>query len=77
MPLVQDVVDAEDFEDASEDAGERPVIGWLLNAHLALGTGSGKVYAFDADEETVQELWPKIVGPMRTVPRIVQRVSPG
>lgn len=52
LPFVQDVVDAE----APEDAGEWPVIGWLLNAHLALDPGSGKVYAFDADEETVQEL---------------------
>lgn len=56
LPLVQDVVDAEDFEDAPEDAGEWPVIGWLLNAHLALDPVSGKVHAFDADEETVQEL---------------------
>lgn len=56
LPLVQDVVDAEDFEDASGDEGEWPVIGWLLNAHLALEPGSGKVHAFDADEETVQEL---------------------
>ncbi|MGW0804077.1 SUKH-4 family immunity protein [Nonomuraea sp. NPDC002799] len=56
LPLVQDVVDAEDFEDASDDAGEWPVIGWLLNVHLALDPGSGKVHAFDADEETVQEL---------------------
>ncbi|MFD3558691.1 SUKH-4 family immunity protein [Streptomyces sp. NPDC058686] len=56
LPLVQDVVDAEDFEDASQDAGEWPVIGWLLNAHLALDPGSGKVHAFDADEETVQAL---------------------
>ncbi|MFG2359161.1 SUKH-4 family immunity protein [Streptomyces sp. NPDC048521] len=56
LPLVQDVVDADDFEDAPEDAGEWPVIGWLLNAHLALDPGSGKVHAFDADEETVQEL---------------------
>ncbi|MBL1098313.1 SUKH-4 family immunity protein [Streptomyces coffeae] len=56
LPLVQDVVYIEDFEDAAEDAGEWPVIGWLLNAHLALDPGSGKVHAFDADEETVQEL---------------------
>ncbi|MFF5537244.1 SUKH-4 family immunity protein [Streptomyces cinerochromogenes] len=56
LPLVRDVVDVEDFEDASEDAGAWPVIGWLLNAHLALDPGSGKVHAFDADEETVQEL---------------------
>ncbi|MEV7196223.1 SUKH-4 family immunity protein [Streptomyces sp. NPDC093510] len=56
LPLVQDVVDAEDFEDAPQDAGQWPVIGWLLNAHLALDPGSGKVYAFDADEEAVREL---------------------
>jgi hypothetical protein len=56
LPLVQDVVDVEDFEDAPEDAGDWPVIGWLLNAHLALDPVSGKVHAFDADEETVQEL---------------------
>jgi hypothetical protein len=56
LPLVQDVVDVEDFEDASGEAGEWPVIGWLLNAHLALDPGSGKVHAFDADEETVREL---------------------
>ncbi|MFG3198096.1 SUKH-4 family immunity protein [Streptomyces sp. NPDC048208] len=52
LPLVRDVVDVEDFE----GAGEWPVIGWLLNAHLALDPGSGKVHAFDADEETAQEL---------------------
>ncbi|MGK5671502.1 SUKH-4 family immunity protein [Micromonospora sp. URMC 106] len=56
LPLVRDVVDVEDFEGASEGAGEWLVIGWLLNAHLALDAGSGKVHAFDADEETVQEL---------------------
>ncbi|MFJ8579312.1 SUKH-4 family immunity protein [Micromonospora sp. NPDC093277] len=56
LPLVQDIVYVEDFEDSSEDAGEWPVIGWLLNAHLALDPGSGKVHAFDADEETVQAL---------------------
>ncbi|MEU6665832.1 SUKH-4 family immunity protein [Streptomyces sp. NPDC046727] len=59
LPLVQDVVDAEDFEDfedALEDPGEWPVIGWLLNAHLALDPVSGKVYAVDPDEETVREL---------------------
>jgi hypothetical protein len=56
LPLVQDVVDAENFENASKDAGDWPVIGWLLNAHLALDPVSGKVYAFDPDEETVQEL---------------------
>ncbi|MET8582348.1 SUKH-4 family immunity protein [Streptomyces collinus] len=56
LPRVQDVVDVGDFEDAAEDAGEWPVVGWLLNAHLALDPGSGKVHAFDADAETVQEL---------------------
>ncbi|MFF5016042.1 SUKH-4 family immunity protein [Streptomyces sp. NPDC001165] len=56
LPLVQDVVYIEDFEDAAEGAGDWPVIGWLLNAHLALDPGSGKVHAFDADEATVQEL---------------------
>ena len=56
LPLVQDVVYVEDFEDAPEGAGDWPVIGWLLNAHLALDPGSGKVHAFDADEETVREL---------------------
>ncbi|WP_055569421.1 SUKH-4 family immunity protein [Streptomyces atriruber] len=56
LPLVQDVVDTEDFEDAPAGAGQWPVIGWLLNAHLALDPGSGKVLAFDADAENVQEL---------------------
>ncbi|MFI6105013.1 SUKH-4 family immunity protein [Streptomyces sp. NPDC051310] len=56
LPLVRDVIDTEDFVDASEDAGEWPVIGWLLTAHLALDTGSGKVYAFDTGEDAVQEL---------------------
>ncbi|MEU0275824.1 SUKH-4 family immunity protein [Streptomyces sp. NPDC006307] len=54
--LVHDVVDAEDFEDAPENAGRWPVIGWLLNTHLAFDPGSGKVHAFDADEETVRDL---------------------
>ncbi|MEU5592715.1 SUKH-4 family immunity protein [Streptomyces sp. NPDC020298] len=56
LPLVQSVVDVEDFEDASKDAGEWPVIAWLLNTHLALDASSGKVHAFDADQETWQEL---------------------
>ncbi|CAM5363515.1 hypothetical protein SALBM135S_08458 [Streptomyces alboniger] len=56
LPLVQDVVDTEDSADAPEGAGEWPVIGWLLNAHLALDPGSGTVHAFDADEETVRAL---------------------
>lgn len=55
LPLVQDVVSIEDFEDVVEGAGDWPVIGWLLNAHLALDPISGKVHAFDPDEETVQE----------------------
>ncbi|MGW1606366.1 SUKH-4 family immunity protein [Streptomyces eurythermus] len=56
LPLVRDAVCVEDFEDAPEGAGEWPVIGWLLNAHLALDPGSGRVHAFDTDEETVREL---------------------
>ncbi|MEU1799832.1 SUKH-4 family immunity protein [Streptomyces sp. NPDC019937] len=56
LPLVQDVVRVEDFEDAAEGAGGWPVIGWLLNAHLALDPVSGTVHAFDPDEETVAEL---------------------
>ncbi|WP_405618799.1 SUKH-4 family immunity protein [Streptomyces sp. NBC_00076] len=56
LPLVQDVVSIEDFEDAAEGAGDWPVIGWLLNAHLALDPVSGTVHAFDPDEETVTEL---------------------
>ncbi|MET8911288.1 SUKH-4 family immunity protein [Micromonospora sp. NPDC004551] len=56
LPLVRDVVDVADFEDVAEDAGEWPVIGWLLNAHVALDPGSGTVHAFDADEETAPEL---------------------
>ncbi|MET7289917.1 SUKH-4 family immunity protein [Streptomyces sp. NPDC005573] len=56
LPLVQDVVETGDFGNAPEGAGDWPVIGWLLNAHLALDPGSGTVHAFDADEETVREL---------------------
>ncbi|MEW2129058.1 SUKH-4 family immunity protein [Streptomyces sp. NPDC005435] len=56
LPLVRDAVPIEDFEDAPEGAGGWPVIGWLLNAHLALDPGSGRVYAFDADEQTAQDL---------------------
>ncbi|MEV6757150.1 SUKH-4 family immunity protein [Streptomyces sp. NPDC051214] len=56
LPLVQDVVHIEDFADAAPGAGEWPVIGWLLNAHLALDPVSGKVHALDLDEETVVEL---------------------
>lgn len=50
LPLVRDVVPV------GGGAGDRPVIGWLLNAHLALDPGSGVVYAVDADEETVRAL---------------------
>ncbi|MEU2023656.1 SUKH-4 family immunity protein [Streptomyces sp. NPDC016469] len=49
LPLVREVADA-------EGAGEWPVIGWLLNAHLALDPDSGTVYAVDPDEETVRAL---------------------
>ncbi|MFF4840915.1 SUKH-4 family immunity protein [Streptomyces collinus] len=56
LPRVQDVVDIEDFADVSEDADQWPVVGWLLNSHLALAPGSGKIHAFDADAEIVQEL---------------------
>ncbi|MGZ2359343.1 SUKH-4 family immunity protein [Streptomyces sp. 372A] len=50
LPLVGEVADAD------ERAGEWPVIGWLLNAYLALDPVSGTVYAVDPDEETVQAL---------------------
>ncbi|MET9594015.1 SUKH-4 family immunity protein [Streptomyces sp. NPDC006516] len=60
LPLVKDVVHAETLEDAPDGAGDWPVIGWLLDAHLALastpGSGSGAVYAFDLDEEGAREL---------------------
>ncbi|MEV7124990.1 SUKH-4 family immunity protein [Streptomyces sp. NPDC093260] len=62
LPLVRDVVSAEDlegFEDiegAAEGVGDWPVIGWLLNAHLVLAPASGRVYALDPGEETVREL---------------------
>ncbi|MFB6806521.1 SUKH-4 family immunity protein [Streptomyces sp. NPDC056387] len=56
LPIVQDVVDIADFEDAPQESGGWPVIAWLLNSHLALDPGTGKVHAVDADEETVQEL---------------------
>ncbi|MFG2814464.1 SUKH-4 family immunity protein [Streptomyces sp. NPDC048410] len=49
LPLVRDVVDV-------EDVGEWPVIGWLLNAHLAFDPRSGRVYAFDADDSTTRVL---------------------
>lgn len=56
LPLVGDVIHVEDVEDAPAGAGAWPVIGWLLNAHLALDPGSGAVHAFDPDEEAVQQL---------------------
>ncbi|MEU6387987.1 SUKH-4 family immunity protein [Streptomyces sp. NPDC046939] len=56
LPLVQDIVELDDFEDVPRGAGEWPVIGWLLNAHLALDPASGEVHAFDADEETARAL---------------------
>lgn len=56
LPRVQDVVHIEDFEGAAQGAGDWPVIGWLLNAHLALDPVSGKVHALDSDEESVVEL---------------------
>ncbi|MFE0484376.1 SUKH-4 family immunity protein [Streptomyces tendae] len=56
LPLVREVVHIEDFENAPQDSGAWPVIGRLLNAHLALAPASGAVHAFDADEETVREL---------------------
>ncbi|WP_329331525.1 SUKH-4 family immunity protein [Streptomyces sp. NBC_00663] len=56
LPLLHDVVNAEHFVDAPVGAGEWPVVGWLLNAHLALDPVSGKVYAVDNDDEIIQEL---------------------
>ncbi|WP_433281535.1 SUKH-4 family immunity protein [Micromonospora sp. CA-244673] len=70
LPLVQDVVDVEDFEDVSEDAGDWPVIGWLLNAHLALDPGSGRVHAFDADEATAQEVHTDVSSLVRVTVRL-------
>ncbi|WP_225826172.1 SUKH-4 family immunity protein [Streptomyces naphthomycinicus] len=70
LALVRDVADAASFEDASKDAGDWPVIGWLLNAHLALDPGSGKVYAVDADEETVRELHTDVSSLVRVTLRL-------
>lgn len=50
LPRVREVAEAD------EEAGEWPVIGWLLNAHLALDPASGVVHAFDPDEGTAQPL---------------------
>ncbi|MFD8538017.1 SUKH-4 family immunity protein [Streptomyces rubrogriseus] len=69
LPRVRDVVDTEDFEAASRDAGGWPVIGWLLNAHLALDPDSGKVYAFDPDEETVRQLHTDVSSLVRVTAR--------
>ncbi|MFD8807087.1 SUKH-4 family immunity protein [Streptomyces sp. NPDC059597] len=56
LPLVRDAVHLDDFEDLPQEAGDWPVIGRLLNAHLALDPGSGAVYALDADEQSAQQL---------------------
>lgn len=56
LPLVRDVVEAGELEGAPAGVGEWPVIGWLLNAHLALDPRSGAVHAVDPDEETVRQL---------------------
>ncbi|MFE4690695.1 SUKH-4 family immunity protein [Streptomyces sp. NPDC056749] len=56
LPLVRNVVHLENFVDAPHEAGGWPVIGWLLNSHLALDPVTGAVHAFDLDEETVQGL---------------------
>ncbi|MFJ6700710.1 SUKH-4 family immunity protein [Streptomyces sp. NPDC091272] len=55
---VRDVVDtvALELEEVLPGTGEWPVVGWLLNTHVALDPGTGKVYAFDADEGLVREL---------------------
>ncbi|MFJ8807483.1 SUKH-4 family immunity protein [Streptomyces sp. NPDC102490] len=69
LPAVGSVVDPGDFDDAPPDAGDWPAFGWLLNAHLALDPGSGKVYAFDADEETVRELHTDVSSLVRVAAR--------
>lgn len=56
LPLVKDLVHAETLEDAPAGAGDWPVIGWLLDAHLALAPGSGAVYAFGLEEERARKL---------------------
>ncbi|MEU3554394.1 SUKH-4 family immunity protein [Streptomyces fragilis] len=70
LSLVRETVHLEDFEDAPEGAGEWPVIGWLLNAHLALDPGSGKVFAFDSDEETAQALHTDVSSLVQVAARI-------
>ncbi|MFG2426950.1 SUKH-4 family immunity protein [Streptomyces sp. NPDC048590] len=49
LPLVRDVVRVVEFGHVGEEAGLWPVIGWLLNAHLALDPASGAVHVFDTD----------------------------
>ncbi|MEU1872434.1 MULTISPECIES: SUKH-4 family immunity protein [unclassified Streptomyces] len=69
LSLLRDVVDGAAFEGVSADAGGWPVIGWLLNAHLALDPGSGTVYALDPDEETVRELHTDVSSLVRVTAR--------
>ncbi|MGV9284833.1 SUKH-4 family immunity protein [Streptomyces sp. NPDC003730] len=69
LPLVRDVVDPEDFEGAPPEAGGWPVVGWLLNAHLALDPDSGTVYAVDPDEETVRALHTDVSSLVRVTAR--------
>ncbi|TRV80797.1 hypothetical protein FKN01_05895 [Streptomyces sp. 130] len=64
LPLVREVADA------GGDAGEWPVIGWLLSAHLALDPGSGTVYAVDPDEETVRALHTDVSSLVRVALRL-------
>ncbi|MEU1150657.1 SUKH-4 family immunity protein [Streptomyces sp. NPDC005863] len=70
LPLVRDAVHAEDHEDVSPDAGGWPVIGWLLNAHVALDPASGTVYAFDADEGTAEQLHTDVSSLVRLAARL-------
>ncbi|MFE9706823.1 SUKH-4 family immunity protein [Streptomyces sp. NPDC005930] len=69
LPLVRDVVDPEEFEGATPESGGWPVVGWLLNAHLALDPGSGTVYAVDPDEETVRALHTDVSSLVRVAAR--------
>ncbi|NYV73902.1 SUKH-4 family immunity protein [Streptomyces sp. UH6] len=48
--------EGEEGEGVPDGVGGWPVIGWLLNAHLALDPASGAVYAVDADWQTVRRL---------------------
>ncbi|WP_151773505.1 SUKH-4 family immunity protein [Streptomyces abyssomicinicus] len=47
---------SEGSEGVPDGVGGWPVIGWLLNAHLALDPASGAVYAVDPDWQTVRRL---------------------